>query len=572
MVAKARCSHLFFAGLLTTWTISMTPLPTLAHPMGNFSISHYAGIRVGQDGVEVQYLIDMAEIPTFQEIQENGIVPQADHPGLREYLARKAEALKAGILLEINGRPLALKAEPKELIFPPGAGGLPTMKLWVIYRAKLDGPVAAGMSYLRYRDGNFPERAGWKEIVAMEADGVVFASSSATNRDRSLRLSNYPTDLLNSPPQDLEARLAFALVGPTREAATQEASVTVPSVPSSPMARPNSISNPSFATATPKTPRSTMPALSKQARNTAGALAVALPSPKIGRETGAQASAALETFRLQANKQTTPRNAFTELVATNQLGFGMILAALAVALGLGAFHALEPGHGKTVVAAYLVGSRGTARHAMLLGLIVTASHTAGVYLLGGVTLYASRYVLPERLYPWLGALSGLTIAGLGFFLFLKRYAGWNRHHDHDHRHGHGSADHDHHHGHPGHHHHHHLSPDGTVSLPDLLALGIPGGIIPCPAALVVLLSAVALRRVGFGLFLIVAFSVGLAAVLIAIGLLMVYARRLMARVQGDGPLIMRWLPLTSSAVITVLGVAIAAQALTTAGILTMRLG
>ena len=99
-----------------------------------------------------------------------------------------------------------------------------------------------------------------------------------------------------------------------------------------------------------------------------------------------------------------------------------------------------------------------------------------------------------------------------------------------------------------------------------------GGIVPCPAALVVLLSAVALRRVGFGLFLIVAFSVGLAAVLIAIGLLMVYARRLMARVQGDGPLIRRWLPLTSSAVITVLGVAIAAQALTNAGILTMRLG
>jgi ABC-type nickel/cobalt efflux system permease component RcnA len=88
----------------------------------------------------------------------------------------------------------------------------------------------------------------------------------------------------------------------------------------------------------------------------------------------------------------------------------------------------------------------------------------------------------------------------------------------------------------------------------------------------VLLSAVALRRVGFGLFLIVAFSVGLAAVLIAVGLLMVYAGRLMARVHGEGPLISRWLPLTSSAVITVLGVAIATQALMNAGILTIRLG
>lgn len=103
-------------------------------------------------------------------------------------------------------------------------------------------------------------------------------------------------------------------------------------------------------------------------------------------------------------------------------------------------------------------------------------------------------------------------------------------------------------------------------------LGVTGGIVPCPAALVVLLSAVALQRVGFGLFLIVAFSVGLAGVLIGIGLLMVYARRLMARVEGSGPVITRWLPLTSSATITVLGVAIAAQALIAAGILTVRLG
>ena len=116
-------------------------------------------------------------------------------------------------------------------------------------------------------------------------------------------------------------------------------------------------------------------------------------------------------------------------------------------------------------------------------------------------------------------------------------------------------------------------PSGSkVSLKELLALGVTGGIVPCPAALVVLLSAVALRRIGFGLFLIVAFSVGLAAVLIAIGLLMVYARRLMGRLEGTGPLITRWLPLTSSLTITVLGVAIAAQALINAGILTVKLG
>jgi ABC-type nickel/cobalt efflux system permease component RcnA len=111
-----------------------------------------------------------------------------------------------------------------------------------------------------------------------------------------------------------------------------------------------------------------------------------------------------------------------------------------------------------------------------------------------------------------------------------------------------------------------------VSLPQLFALGVTGGIVPCPAALVVLLSAISLRRVGLGLLLIVAFSLGLAAVLIAIGLLVVYARRFMSRFRGEGPLITRWLPLTSSAVVALLGVGIAVQALVTAGMLQIRLG
>ena len=164
--------------------------------------------------------------------------------------------------------------------------------------------------------------------------------------------------------------------------------------------------------------------------------------------------------QLQANRQATPRNSFTELMATEQLGLGIILIALAVAVGLGAFHALEPGHGKTLVAAYLVGSRGTVKHALLLGLIVTAAHTAGVYLLGAVTLYASQYVVPERLYPWLGVVSGVLIAGLGAVLLVRRYRGKDgilSHHHHDHaNHSHGS-DHHHHHHHPrdhGHSHHH----------------------------------------------------------------------------------------------------------------------
>jgi nickel/cobalt transporter (NicO) family protein len=289
----------------------------------------------------------------------------------------------------------------------------------------------------------------------------------------------------------------------------------------------------------------------------------------------------MDSVSLAPNRQTRG-DAFTALMESHQRGFGIVFLALVIAAGLGAFHALEPGHGKTVVAAYLVGTRGTAHHAVLLGCIVTASHTLGVYLLGVVTLYASRYVLPERLYPWLGMLSGITIAGLGFLLLLRRFAGRDtghghshahgaheahaRLHDHDHPHDHGDAHHAH-----GAHDHHHEPASEHVTLRELFALGITGGLVPCPAALVVLLSALSLGRVGFGLLLIVAFSIGLAAVLISIGLLMVYARRLMSRFHGDGPIVTRWLPLTSAAVMTVLGLVIAVQALMTAGIVHVKL-
>ncbi len=268
-------------------------------------------------------------------------------------------------------------------------------------------------------------------------------------------------------------------------------------------------------------------------------------------------------MHLQANQQATPRSAFTELITTRSMSLWFLITAAFIALGLGALHALEPGHGKTIVAAYLVGSRGTARHAFLLGLIVTASHTAGVFALGAITLYASRYIVPEQLYPWLGVFSGLTIAGLGGYMFLRRWSGL----DLDHSHTSGQL-------------HSHWFPSRSnsaaapapaenakaVSLYQLFALGITGGIIPCPAALVVLLSAFALHRVGLGFFLITAFSLGLASVLIGFGMLMVYGRRFMARLQVNGSLTTRWLPVASAAFMTVLGAAIALRAFATTGI------
>jgi len=476
----SRLAALVLAGLLAVGVA-----PAAAHPLGNFSISHYAALEPGAAEVTVRYVIDMAEIPTFQEVQETGLVTEPGHPSVAPWAAAKAAALARGLRLTVGERPLALAVVSHQTIFPPGAGGLPTLKLGVLYRAPLPA-AAAGTLELRYRDENFVDRAGWKEIIARPGAGVTLVASTAPATDRSRELSDYPTDLLNSPPQDLEARVTFA---------------------------------PSATAVTPAPP-----------------------------------------MTLRSNAQASSSNAFADLVAQSEPGLGLLALALLTAAVLGAFHALEPGHGKTVVAAYLVGSRGTARHALILGLVVTASHTAGVYLLGGVTFYASRHVVPEKLYPWLSLASGLTIAVLGLALFLRRFGGAGGHHDHHDHHHHGPHAHAHSHE-GGDHHHDHDHAHQPISLRALVALGVSGGIIPCPAALVVLLTALSLHRVGFGLVLIVAFSVGLAAVLVAIGILMVYAGRLMSRFRDDGPWIRRWLPLTSSAVMTLLGLGIAVQAM-----------
>jgi high-affinity nickel-transport protein len=384
---------------------------------------------------------------------------------------------------------------------------------------------------IHYADNNYPGHSGWKEIVAL-APAVSLRHSSVGTADRSGELSNYPTDLLTSPPQDLEASLQVSLPVPLSQVSVEEKQSVRASLPRA-----------ASAVSAVRTPLKANP----------GSSLVRGPAPS-------SATGQLATpMHLQANRQPTPRNRFTELIQAQSLSPWFLFSAALIAIGLGGLHALEPGHGKTIVAAYLVGSRGTARHAFLLGIIVTASHTVGVFALGAITLYASQYIVPEQLYPLLGALSGITIAGLGCYMLLRRLTGTAT----DHSHAPCAA---------------HApwmlwsrppktktesipNPTQGVSLTQLLTLGITGGIIPCPAALIVLLSAFALHRVGLGFFLIVAFSVGLAAVLIGFGMLMVYARRFMTHLQIDGPLTKRWLPVASSAFIAILGLILAIQAL-----------
>ena len=539
-----------FAICIGLLLLSIMPRVASAHPMGNFSVNHYSRIELHNGQVSVQYFIDLAEIPTYQELQGGSISANQADPAVVRYVAERGTQFGRGLILFLNGKSVALRLASSGVIFPPGAGGLPTMKMGFVYEADYPRQMDRSQVNLEFEDRNYPGQSGWKEIIAVASDGTLLKSSVPTT-DRSAGLTNYPTDLLTSPPQVLQASVVAALPTlpiipahmPIRNSSASEAPQTNASTArtlSAPLTLPHPSKGPAAGKASTESP--------------AHSAAPSMPQ-----------AAVAQPVVLTANQQKTPRNRFTELITAEHLSPWFLFTAAFIAIGLGALHALEPGHGKTIVAAYLVGSRGTARHAALLGIIVTVSHTAGVFALGAITLYASRYIVPEQLYPWLGVFSGVTIAGLGAYLFLRRLTGTAT--DHSHANGEGHFDwifkrnrkentnpteefsm---------------VPASKPVSLTQLFTLGITGGIIPCPAALIVLLSAFALHRVGLGFFLIVAFSVGLAAVLIAFGMLMVYARRFMAKLRMDGPLTNRWLPLASSAFIVVLGMALAVQAFST---------
>jgi ABC-type nickel/cobalt efflux system permease component RcnA len=228
---------------------------------------------------------------------------------------------------------------------------------------------------------------------------------------------------------------------------------------------------------------------------------------------------------------------FASLIARERLGGWVILASLAAALFWGAAHALSPGHGKTIITAYLVGRRGTPRHAALLGLIVTVTHTIGVFALGLITLLLSRFIVPEQLYPWLNLVSGLLVVGIGASVLRSRLRRRRRHHHQHHQH-----DHEH-----------------DLSRRALVAVGVSGGLLPCPSALVVLLAAISLHRVGFGLLLIVAFSAGLALTITGIGLVAVLARNAFGRLSFEGRAL-SLLPTLSALVIVAAGIGMTVRA------------
>ncbi len=253
----------------------------------------------------------------------------------------------------------------------------------------------------------------------------------------------------------------------------------------------------------------------------------------------------------------------------------LILVLLATAFGWGALHALSPGHGKAMVAGYLAGSRGTPRHAFALGATVTATHTASVFALGLITLAASEYIVPERLYPWLGVASGLMVVAVGLTVMRSRLRRWRAvrageapGHDHDHARPHAP------------HHDHDARPmamhtttattprsqsDAPIRMRELLGLGVSGGLVPCPSALVVLIAAISQHRIGLGMALIFAFSLGLAGTVSAVGLVTIYGQRLVGRVNFErrmfGGRLTGALPAMSATLIVLVGVLITSRAM-----------
>ena len=277
----------------------------------------------------------------------------------------------------------------------------------------------------------------------------------------------------------------------------------------------------------------------------------------------------------------------------------LTIAALVISFVLGGLHALTPGHGKAIVAAYLVGSKGRVIDAVFLGLVVTFTHTFSVIALGVVMLVAQEFA-PEDIVPWLSLFSGILIVGIGAWLLaknMKQYyssgahshgSGHNHHHghshDHDHNHPHDhdhDHDHDHNHkhsheeehehSHEGHTHSHggrthtHAVPSERTGFWGLLSLGISGGIVPCVDALIGLLFAISLNKLVWGLIILSAFSLGLAAVLVAIGILMVMAKPLIERFTGEGIWLQR-LPIFSAAVVILLGAILVFKAIYSVGV------
>jgi nickel/cobalt transporter (NicO) family protein len=441
--------------------------PASAHPLGNFTINTYDGLRVAPDHLSVDHVIDMAEIPTFQRRDEI----DADHDGVisaREaaaYASATCTDVARALVAALDGTRVGLAVTQSSLGFPPGAGGLPTMRVTCELAARL----SRAPRTVSFEDPTFADHIGWHEITAV-GDRATLGGANVPTSSVSDRLTRYPQDLLRSP---LDQRTATFTVKPGG----------VPAAPAG------------------------------------------------------DAAAGRQARGVDALTQ-----AFTSLVASHRASIPFAMLALVIAIVLGGVHALAPGHGKTVMAAYVVGRRGSFGQAALIGATVTATHTAGVVAIG-IALTLSHALAPERVYPWLGLASGLLLIAVGSTMARSRMRD-RREHDHGLAHDHG----------------HERGPPAPVGKRSLVAMGFVGGLVPSPSALVVLLGAIALGRLWFGILLIAAYGAGMGGTLAGAGLVLVRARGRLERSRSA-----RWtraaavVPSIAAFVVVALGIVTAAR-------------
>ena len=537
--------------------LSLLPLlaapGAFAHPMGNFSVSHYTRIEVRAGGVAgVTYILDLAELPTFELLQKWDLKQDSPKAQLDAKAAQEARAWVANLKFRLDGKPVAGRVTTSKLVMTEGAGNLPIARI----TSHVDVPVGTGGT-LDYEDTNYPERAGWKEIAVGAAKGVTLVETSHIDVERSQGLTQYPADPTIAPPQDLHARVEWKSVTPANVAEAPKPAVVEVTQPK--------------------------------------AVVTAVPVTPVPQEVGGRPTAA-------APGEVVKGDVLSQLLSKHDMSWSAMFLALAIAFGIGCMHATTPGHGKTMVAAYLVGERGTPKHALVLGAVVTLTHTVSVFALGIATYFLAGSFAPEKVTKVLGILSGLSIVVIGLWLMYQRAmklvgaeprshdAHDHIHHDHEqrpvrahalagaqahphapalqlvvpHRHGngpvhsHGPGGHDHDHGPGGHSH----VPEGPITMGSLIALGASGGLVPCPSALVLLLSSIAIGRIAFGLALLVSFSLGLAGVLMGIGLVVLYAKHLLPKTERTirHPLV-KLVPVLSAGVVTVIGLVMTANAL-----------
>lgn len=513
------------------------PALALAHPLGNFTINHYAGIRVEADRVLLDVVVDQAEIPTFQarlvfDTDGDGDVSDSEADAGR---VSACATLAPSLELIVADTRQALVLTDAGLAFPPGVGGLSTMRLVCEYRVDLAAPISAATT-LSFADTSFADRLGWREIV-VQGSGVSVSAVSGELRPATLseRLTAYATNQLAQAPSDASVVVSVAPGGEDLAGFAAPDAAPVPG-----------------AAVVPATPRPAGEAAAQapSARPTAVA-AGAAPGGVIGAE--------LPSIFRSAD--------LTPLV---------LLVSLLTAVALGAGHALTPGHGKTLMAAYLVGSRGTVLHAAGLGLSVTVSHTIGILVLAALVVGAQDILAPDfvvRGAPVVAAISFVAIGGWMLISEIRRRrrvaagAAPSAHedpHEHEHanEHEHEHAN-EHEHSHGGIAHSHRPVEGSTITWRSLFLLGLAGGLIPSTSALLILLGSIAAGRAGFGFVLVVAFGLGMALVMGGIGVALVLARGRVDRLAPSSSLgrLSGYIPLAAAVLVFGLGLYLTVQAI-----------